>query len=270
MLEGKLLGHIISAGGIKIVPNRVDAIQKIEIPKNKKSIQSFISRKKNLRCFVPNFVEIIRPITNMLKKDDVIKWSLEEKSVFHRIKKDLVAAPVLVIPDYSKECFIFSFASKETIVAVLLQKNEEGHEQPIAFFSKSLRDVELKYDILEKKAYVLVKDLKAFRVYMLQCNITTYVPSSSVKEILVQPDSEGKRGKWIVKLLEYDLDIKPTRMIKGRGLAKLLSESNCKVLELHHTFTQSDAPMTQFGKDIMQVFENYSSSPWYRDVIYFL
>jgi hypothetical protein len=33
---------------------------------------------------------------------------------------------------------------------VLLQNNQEGHEQPIAFFSKSLWDVEIKYEILEK------------------------------------------------------------------------------------------------------------------------
>jgi hypothetical protein len=152
---------------------------------------------------VPNFAEIIRPITNMLKTDVVIKWSQEEKSTFQRMKQALVEAPVLVNPDYAKYFFIFSFASEETIVVVLLQNNEEGYEQSIAFFRKSLQDAKLKYDILEKHAYVLVKDLKAFRVYVLQSIITTYVPSNKVKEILVQPDSEGKRGKWIVKLLEY-------------------------------------------------------------------
>jgi hypothetical protein len=58
---------------------------------------------------------------------------------------------------------------------------------------------------------------------VLQSNITTYVPISSAKEILVQLDSEGKRGKWIVKLLEYVLYINPTKLIKGKGLTKLLS-----------------------------------------------
>jgi len=201
----------------------VDSIQKIAIPRNKKSIQSFIDKIICLRRFVPNFVEILRPITNMLKKYVVIKWSQEEKSTFQRIKQALVESLVLVIPDYAKELFIFSFTFEETIVVVLLQKNEEGHEQPIAFFNKSLQDAKLKYDILEKHAYALVKALKAFRVYALQSNITTYVPSSSVKEILVQPYNEGKRGKWIVKLLEYDLHIKPTKLINGWGLAKLLS-----------------------------------------------
>jgi hypothetical protein len=117
---------------------------------------------------------------------------------------------------------------------------------------------------------VLVKDLKAFKVYVLQSSIISYVPRSSVKDILVQPDSEGKRGKWIVKLLGYDLRINPTKIIKGHGLAKLLSESNYKVLELHHTFTQSDAPMTQYGQENMQVSQNYSSSPWYKNFIYFV
>jgi hypothetical protein len=88
----------------------------------------------------------------------------------------------------------------------------------------------MKYDILEKQGYALVKTLKSFRVYVLQSSITTFVPSSNVKEILVQLDNKGKRGKLIVKLLEYDLHINPTMLIKGQGLAKLLLDSNCKVL----------------------------------------
>jgi hypothetical protein len=59
-------------------------------------------------------------------------------------------APVLISPDYSKPFLVFSFASFDTVAAVLLQKNEEGREQPIAFFSKALRDVEIRYEIMEK------------------------------------------------------------------------------------------------------------------------
>ena len=88
----------------------------------------------------------------------------------------------------------------------------------------------MKYDILEKQAYALVKALKSLRVYVLQSSITTFVPSNSVEEIMVQANNEGKRGRWIVKLLEYDLHINPTKLIKGKGLAKFLSESNCKVI----------------------------------------
>jgi hypothetical protein len=41
MPEGKLSGHIISSGGIKIDPKRVFSIQEIEIPINKKGCPVF-------------------------------------------------------------------------------------------------------------------------------------------------------------------------------------------------------------------------------------
>ena len=42
--EGKLLGHIISKEGIRIDPSRIEAILKIEHPRNLKELQSFIGQ----------------------------------------------------------------------------------------------------------------------------------------------------------------------------------------------------------------------------------
>ena len=78
---------------------------------------------------------------------------------------------------------------------------------------------------MEKQAYALVKALKYFRVYILHSHIIAYVPKIVVKYILSQ-DSDGKRGKWIAVILEYDLEIKPTKLIKGQGLAQLMFKSN--------------------------------------------
>ena len=80
----------------------------------------------------------------MLKKYVGVKWNLEAKKYFELVKLALTRAPVLINPDFSKYFLIFSFASKHTVAAVLLQKNLEGMEQPIAFFSKALRDAPLK------------------------------------------------------------------------------------------------------------------------------
>lgn len=93
--EGKLLGHIISKDGIKIDPQRVDAIQKIAIPRTKKEIQSFIGKVNFLRRFISNFVEIMKYITNMLRKENEIKWTFEARKAFSDIKRALAEAPVL-------------------------------------------------------------------------------------------------------------------------------------------------------------------------------
>ena len=91
----------------------------------------------------------------------------------------------------------------------------------------------MNYNILEKQVYALVKALKAFRTYVLHSQIIAYVPNSVVKDVLVQSDVEGKRGKWIAKIQEYDLVVKPTKLVKGLGLAKLLTESNFQALGIN-------------------------------------
>jgi hypothetical protein len=139
-------------------------------------------------------------------------------------------ALVLISPNYSKYFMIFSFDSLDTVAIVLLQKNDERFEQPISFFSRAFRDAEMKYDIMEKHAYGLVKDLKSLRVYVLHSKFIACVPVDSVKEILIQLDMNGRRSKWIAKIIEFDLEIRPTKLVKGQGLARLLDESNLKSL----------------------------------------
>ena len=71
--EGNLLGHIISKDEIKIDPNIIEDILKIDNPRNIKELQSFIGKITFLRRFIPNLAQILRNITNMLKKDTKIK-----------------------------------------------------------------------------------------------------------------------------------------------------------------------------------------------------
>jgi hypothetical protein len=73
MEEGKLLGHIVSKEGVKIDSERVEAIKQISQPRNKKEVQSFLGKINFLRRFVPNFDEMVKHITNMLKKDHEFK-----------------------------------------------------------------------------------------------------------------------------------------------------------------------------------------------------
>lgn len=73
--EGKPLGHVISKYLIKIDPSRVATIQKIDIPRSKKEVQSFLGKVNILRRFIPNFAIIFQSITNMVKKESEIKWT---------------------------------------------------------------------------------------------------------------------------------------------------------------------------------------------------
>jgi hypothetical protein len=101
----------------RLILKRVEAIDLINIPRNRKEIQSFLGKINFLRRFIPNFAEIIKLITDMLKKDNEVKWTAEAKASFERVKKAIGEAPVLASPDYTKEFLIFSL-----LLNILLQQ----------------------------------------------------------------------------------------------------------------------------------------------------
>jgi len=67
--QGKLLGHIISDRGISIDPKRVVVIINLPAPTSTQGVQAFMGAINFVRRFVPNFIVMVKPIHNLLKKD---------------------------------------------------------------------------------------------------------------------------------------------------------------------------------------------------------
>eukprot|EP00253_Pinus_taeda_P031196 PITA_31196 len=239
--EGKILGHIVSTEGVKIDPARVQAIQTLSIPRSTRDIQSFLGKINFVRRFIPKFVELVEHITSMLKKGSEIKWTDSARSSFEA----MMEAPTLISLDYTKEFYILSFASYDTLAVVLSQKNDEGVEQSVAFFSKTLRDAKLRYALIEKQGYALIKSLKTFRIYILHSQLIAYVPLASVKDFLTQLVIDGKRAKWIIKFIEFNIKVKPTRLVKGQGLSKLMAEENYSLLDINCMGSNSGGEWTK-------------------------
>jgi len=45
------------------------------------------------------------------------------------------------------------------------------------------------------------------------------VPYTSLKDVLTHPDVDGRRAKWISKFIEFNIEVKPTKLVNGQGLA---------------------------------------------------
>ena len=71
----KILGHIVSQEGIKIDPDRVEAIQRLSLPSNKTRVKSLFSQVNFLRWFVLDFAETTKHIVDMMKGNSNFKWS---------------------------------------------------------------------------------------------------------------------------------------------------------------------------------------------------
>ena len=86
MEEGTLLGVVISPKGITIDPRRIEAIKEIVLPHNKKAMQSFLGKINFMRRFISDFVEIVKLLQEMIKKDFNFKRTKERREAFENIK----------------------------------------------------------------------------------------------------------------------------------------------------------------------------------------
>ena len=50
---------------------------------------------------------------------------------------------------------------------------------------------------------------------------------------MTHPNIDGKRAKLISKLIEFEIEVNPTKLVKGQGLAKLMAEEKCDLLGMN-------------------------------------
>ena len=70
--------------------------------------------------------------------------------------------------------------------------------------------------------------------------------------------------------MEYDVNIKPTKLVKGQGLEKLLADSNCQALGLHLMAEKPIQEELQAEQEKEKITEQYAESTWYADIVHFL
>ena len=70
--------------------------------------------------------------------------------------------------------------------------------------------------------------------------------------------------------MECDVEIKPTKLVKGQGLARLLANSNCEALGLHLMVEQPIQEELQVEQEKGKIMEQYAESIWYVDIVNFL
>nr|GEW93104.1 reverse transcriptase domain-containing protein [Tanacetum cinerariifolium] len=122
--EGIVLGHKISKNRIEVDKAKVDVIAKIPHPTTVKGIHSFLGHAGFYRRFIQDFSKISRLMTRLLEKDTLFFFSKECIEAFQTLKKQLIAAPILVAPDWDLPFELMCDASDFAIGMSSQQKNK--------------------------------------------------------------------------------------------------------------------------------------------------
>jgi len=93
--EVAYLEHIIGSDGVRLDPNKVNAIFKFPIPRNQKNIKQFLGLVGYYRRFIPQFSKIARPLIDLLRKDRTFIWENYQMEAFEKLKNALCTESVL-------------------------------------------------------------------------------------------------------------------------------------------------------------------------------
>jgi hypothetical protein len=93
------LGHIILKGGISMDLGKVQDVFSWNVPMSVSDIWSFLRLAGYYRRLIEGFLKIRKPMTELLEKDKKFKWMPTCEASFQELKKRLMTAPILVMPD---------------------------------------------------------------------------------------------------------------------------------------------------------------------------
>ena len=79
------LGHVLSEDGILVDSGKVQEVMDWKAPTSVHEVRSFLGLAGYYRRFIPDFSEIVKPMTRLLQKDEKFVWTLECEAVFHTL-----------------------------------------------------------------------------------------------------------------------------------------------------------------------------------------
>ncbi|GJX68394.1 reverse transcriptase domain-containing protein [Tanacetum coccineum] len=187
--EGMFLGYKVNTRGLKVCPDKVDAVLSLPSPKCLKDVQKLNGKLASLN---------------------------------RQMKQHIAKLPMLTVPEEKEELIVYLAAARETVSAVLMTERE-AKQMPIYFVSRALRGPEVNYTSMEKLVLALVHASKRLRRYFQEHPIIV-IADQPIKQVLLKPEVAGRLQKWSIELGEYAIHYRPRISVKGQILADFIVE----------------------------------------------
>ena len=101
--EVDFLGMIVPCDGIKMDPEKVNAILKCPEPTNVKQVCAFLGLSNFYRRFIKDYAIISHPMVDLTCKDVIFNFGDKEKASFEALKAAFTTVPVLQYPNQDCE-----------------------------------------------------------------------------------------------------------------------------------------------------------------------
>lgn len=204
--EVDFLGRVVTSNGLAIPDKKIQAVLDWPTPTTRQQVQSFLGFLNYHRAFIKDLSAKAAPLYQLAKPKEPFVWSQAQQEAFEILRKELVTAPVLAIPNSRDEFILDTDASDSAIGAELIQI-QDGVERTIAYSSHVLSAEQRRYCTTRKELLAVVVFTREYRHYLLGRHFTLRTDHGSLAWLMNFKNIEGQLARWLEELSQYDMKI---------------------------------------------------------------
>ena len=226
--EVDYLGYSINSKGYRPLKGKVDTILKLEPPKTKTELKSFVGMLTFYGTSLPLLQYTLEPLHKISGSNSKFVWGNEQQVAFEKAKEILTNCAHLAFPSENSKLILTTDASDKAYGGCLSEVNEMGLEVPIRYFSGSFKGPELNYIIREKELFAFFIGVK-YCEELLICRPFTWRSDnksiSTLADSTLKVKSTGSTNyrllRWLDYLNRFDFN---TELFKGTDKEMCLAD----------------------------------------------
>lgn len=202
--EATYIGHLLTANGLKVDPEKVRAMEQMPSLTDVKAVQRLLGMVNYLAKFCPHLSDHCKPLRELTHKDSEWKWTEQHEETFLKLKNMIANTPVLKYYSPEEELTVQCDASDTGLGAALVQMGK-----PIAFASRALTQTERGYAQIEKEFLAMIFSLEKFHQYTYGRRVTVQSDHKPLENIVRKPllSAPKRLQRMMMRIQKYDVDV---------------------------------------------------------------
>ena len=162
----QFLGHIVCDKGIQPVAKKVQDLNNLKSPENKRHVMRILGSLGFYSTFIKNLHTDSKPFYELLRYDVPFKWTKEHKKLVQNIKDRISEETILAVPKTRYPFHIHVDSSSIGTGSILVQEFPSG-KRIVSFNSRVFTKEEQKMSILHRELCGIISALRIYKHFII-------------------------------------------------------------------------------------------------------